>query len=382
MKLYLERCAAILNLVNKVEIFPKAITLKNKGIGFAITLPCFKYATDKIEEFIALCEKNKISNADLQELPAYPSNNDNDEILQAPPCLQKLYHEGVPVGGRDNALFCFGVYAKMRFGEEELKNKLHYYNEKVLLKPFAGKELKNLEKIEKSLRKEEYFYLCDVEPMCSRCNSSICRRMQYGLGNDLITNKKDFIVFDKIIKQDYPDDPLYFVTVNGEELRPLNISELSSMRTFSEACAVKLNFYPSWSKSKIFRDLLNKALEKTEIMPVSEDATEYGQFKQLFERFFQEHPSGNSLGDVVKGYLFYDDGWVYFEFRELKQFLYLKRFDLDDKQINNYLRKYTNSETGETTIVRKVDGQNVRLRRIKREPPASTGIKEEYLEQF
>ena len=117
-------------------------------------------------------------------------------------------------------------------------------------------------------------------------------------------------------------------------------------------------------------------------MPVSEDATEYGQFKQLFERFFQEHPSGNSLGDVVKGYLFYDDGWVYFEFRELKQFLYLKRFDLDDKQINNYLRKYTNSETGETTIVRKVDGQNVRLRRIKREPPASTGIKEKYLEQF
>ena len=51
----------------------------------------------------------------------------NDDFKDAPPCLVTLASQGFAEGSRNECLFQLGIYARQRFEESELEDKLDNY---------------------------------------------------------------------------------------------------------------------------------------------------------------------------------------------------------------------------------------------------------------
>jgi putative DNA primase/helicase len=99
------------------------------------------------------------------------------EHAEAPPCIEYLIKNGFPTGSRNNALLSLGVYAKMKFPdawEQELEAlNLRY------LTPGTPQEV---QVVIKNLKKTDYFYMCNTEPLMGVCDKVACRGKQYGVG--------------------------------------------------------------------------------------------------------------------------------------------------------------------------------------------------------
>ena len=150
---------------------------------------------------------NEISNIDLTGQSEL-EEKENDLLQGAPPCLKMLAKEGIPNGSRNNAMYNFGVYVKKRF-PDSWDTKIFNYNEKFCEPPLDKKEI---DALIKSIDGKDYQYKCKDEPIASFCNSKLCMKQEFGVGDDFTPGLEI-----KEIQKYTSNPPIFYVTI-GEDM--------------------------------------------------------------------------------------------------------------------------------------------------------------------
>jgi len=168
----------------RVEIFPKQSALASEAdTGNWINMP---YCGGDKSDRYAIVDNNKLSLEQFLDMVeagkagegAFTITMQEDAKLEeAPPCLIALSKSGVGSGGRNNALFAFGCYAKRRW-PEEWKERLAELNEKYFNPPLEEAEVTE---IAEHLEKKAYNYNCKQPPIADHCQKSLCMKRKYGI---------------------------------------------------------------------------------------------------------------------------------------------------------------------------------------------------------
>jgi len=130
------------------EVFPKQIQLKSQDdTGNFLNLPYFngddttRYAfkadgsAATLEEFYDIYEE--VRQKDITKIKI---ERPTSEYSDAPPCIELMALNKIPEGGRNNAMFHFGVYAKKKW-PTEWKTKLTMFNADATTVPLTENEL-------------------------------------------------------------------------------------------------------------------------------------------------------------------------------------------------------------------------------------------------
>ena len=195
------------------EVFPKQTELKSEDdTGNFLNLPYFngdnttRYAFNNLGEavnlksFFELYNSTKITAQQLEELQI---KRPVSEYSDGPPCIELMAQNKVGEGGRNNALFHYGVYAKNKW-PDNWKSRMVVFNDNAMEKPLSDSEISI---ITKQHDKKEWGYKCKDEPMCSLCDKTLCRSRKFGIGEEIMfPNLTDLQVICLLYTSDAADE--------------------------------------------------------------------------------------------------------------------------------------------------------------------------------
>lgn len=311
------------------EIFPKQNSLAGEddvgGFGCWINMPYFagdrttRYAIRggsslSAEEFLDQADAVEISAVELEAVRVQM-----DELLEdAPPCLQFICADGVPEGARNNAVFNLGVYAKKRHGDAWAE-RLDEMNRKYLEPPLSSAEVLG---VIKSLKKKDYGYKCGEPPLRGACNRQVCLARAHGVGGE--SNDPGITLLGLTRIDTVP--PTWIVDVEGYRIELRSTEDLISQEKFRRACVEKMNLLPTKIKPPAWDRLIQRLLEKVEVIEAPEDAGPEGQFMYLVEQFCADRAQARDREELLIGKPWTDGGMVYFRSGDLMKFLDHNRF--------------------------------------------------------
>jgi hypothetical protein len=347
----------------KAEIFPKQdyIRADRGDTGSFLNVPyhgsdkSVRFAFDdngealKIEEFFKLYNKYSLTEKELVNLKISETDNTDDFLKGAPPCLQTILKDGVPEGGRNDMMYNIGVYLKKRF-PNEWESKMYIYNEQYMKPPLKHPEMtKSIE----SLGKKDYLYKCKLEPIVSFCNSKVCSKREFGVGDNVPPPEITGI-------SKYPSDPpLYFVNIDGLSVEVDDIT-LHDPEKFSVACMNQIS-KPMLPLGKIiWRKQLVKLFEKLQMLDAPDSSKIDVQIKDLLADFINKAP-GKKIDDLKRGLPFTEDGITYFKFKDFWKYIQRSKSWTIQKQRTTKLLDDLFSAK-ESTI--KIDKESVRAMKM------------------
>ena len=347
----------------KAEIFPKQdyIRADRGDTGSFLNVPyhgnnkSVRFAFDdegealKIEEFFKLYDKYSLTEKELVNLKISETDNTDDFLKGAPPCLQTILKDGMPEGGRNDMMYNIGVYLKKRF-PNEWESKMYVYNEQYMKPPLKHTEMtKSIE----SLGKKDYLYKCKLEPIVSFCNSKVCSKREFGVGDNVPPPEITGI-------SKYPSDPpLYFVNIDGLSVEVDDIT-LHDPEKFSVACMNQIS-KPMLPLGKIiWRKQLVKLFEKLQMLDAPDSSKIDVQIKDLLADFINKAP-GKKIDDLKRGLPFTEDGITYFKFKDFWKYMQRSKSWTIQKQRTTKLLDDLFSAK-ESTI--KIDKESVRAMKM------------------
>jgi hypothetical protein len=347
----------------KAEIFPKQdyIRADRGDTGSFLNVPyhgsdkSVRFAFDdegealKIEEFFKLYDKYSLTEKELVNLKICETDNTDDLLKGAPPCLQTILKDGMPEGGRNDMMYNIGVYLKKRF-PNEWESKMYVYNEQYMKPPLKHTEMtKSIE----SLGKKDYLYKCKLEPIVSFCNSKVCSKREFGVGDNVPPPEITGI-------SKYPSDPpLYFVNIDGLSVEVDDIT-LHDPEKFSVACMNQIS-KPMLPLGKIiWRKQLVKLFEKLQMLDAPDSSKIDVQIKDLLADFINKAP-GKKIDDLKRGLPFTEDGITYFKFKDFWKYIQRSKSWTIQKQRTTKLLDDLFSAK-ESTI--KIDKESVRAMKM------------------
>jgi hypothetical protein len=347
----------------KAEIFPKQdyIRADRGDTGSFLNVPyhgnnkSVRFAFDdngealKIEEFFKLYDTYSLTEKELVNLKISETDNTDDFLKGAPPCLQTILKDGMPEGGRNDMMYNIGVYLKKRF-PNEWESKMYVYNEQYMKPPLQHTEMtKSIE----SLGKKDYLYKCKLEPIVSFCNSKVCSKREFGVGDNVPPPEITGI-------SKYPSDPpLYFVNIDGLSVEVDDIT-LHDPEKFSVACMNQIS-KPMLPLGKIiWRKQLVKLFEKLQMLDAPDSSKIDVQIKDLLADFINKAP-GKKIDDLKRGLPFTEDGITYFKFKDFWKYIQRSKSWTIQKQRTTKLLDDLFSAK-ESTI--KIDKESVRAMKM------------------
>ena len=311
------------------EIFPKQTSLLvDRGdTGNFLNMPYFggerttRYAFSvdgdaiNLEEFIKFAEERqqepehflelKITTAKAQEL-----------LPHGPPCLQTLCSQGFGEGGRNNALFNLGVYARLA-DPDNWEQMIAKYNIDHMKPPLGHGEVNT---IIKQLQKKEYFYKCDDQPIASFCNKAVCVSRKFGVGPGQSNN--DLSSLTKI----NGDPPVWILNIDGKRVE-LSTEALVSQPQFQRECVGQVNRFPVTVNPRAWQTRMQQLLDNVTVVEVPPDATHRGEFEDLLISFCCDRAKGENRDDILQGIAIWTDGRVWFQIKDVKKHLQVNGFN-------------------------------------------------------
>lgn len=275
------------------EIYPKQNTIKvgretgRRQLGNGVNLPYFylgdtnryAYRNNKkldINEFIALAHKLRLSNAEFSQLILR-------DHVDAPPCIQRMFTEGVQAGSRNEAAFHIGVYLRKAY-PESAEAKLREINNVVFSSPLPRQEL--LRTIASS-KNPDYGYRCSIDPQHSLCDRPTCLTRKYGVTvseaevADAYAKIPEFTDLVKIMS-----DPVRWeMKIDGKMVCGISTSQLLEWRFMREVIADKLTRIVPMVKNGEWERILNKAMEEVRIIDAPDDASINGVIRNRLKDF-------------------------------------------------------------------------------------------------
>ena len=265
-----------------------------------------------IENFFKLYDQKVLGEKDLIQWKANIISEE-DDLLEAPPCLVTLLSSKVKQGKRNDTMFNVGVYLRKRF-PDQWKTKLHSYNSKYMDPPLDDNNLENT--VIKSLLNKDYRYKCKQEPIVSFCESKICVKRKFGVGENVPTPEIERI-------EKFPSDPpIYYVYIDGKQVE-VDKTTLHEFEKFSVEVMDQLGQVLLPTGKVVWRKILHKIMSNKEtfkILPVPETARLDYQLKELLGDYINK-ATGKTLDDVRRGIPFTENGITYFKIEGFQKYL-------------------------------------------------------------
>ena len=314
--------AALLGFAGS-EVFPKQqeILVDRGDTGNFLNMPYFagsrttrygynsKGESLSPEEFLDFAESRCVDPDGFLDMATEPKKA--EELLpKGPPCLQQLAAQGFGEGGRNNALFNLGVYARMA-SPDKWEERVRHYNKTMMLPPLEDKEV---EIIVSQLQKKEYFYKCDDQPIASYCNKDVCIGRKFGIGPGQKAN--DLNSLTKI----NGDPPVWILDVDGKRVE-LGTDSLVSQKNFQKDCLDQINIYPKAMSDKAWTARMQTLLSNLTIIEVPPEATAKGEFEELLTSFCCDRARGAEREEILQGIAVWADECVFFQLRDLQKHL-------------------------------------------------------------
>jgi hypothetical protein len=179
--------------------------------------------------------------------------------------------------------------------------------------PLTDREIEN---VIKSLSNKDYRYKCKQEPIRSFCESKICVKRKFGVGENVPGPE-----IEKIEK--YPSDPpIYIVHIDAKQVEVDKLT-LHEFDKFSVEVMDQLGQVLLPIGKVIWRKILNKIMSNPEtykILPVPETARLDYQLKELLGDFLNK-ATGKKMEDVKRGIPFTENGYSYFKYESFSKYL-------------------------------------------------------------
>jgi len=311
------------------EIFPKQTTiLLDRGdTGNFLNMPYHgsdkttRYAFDdegkalQVQEFLEYAKPFVITPAKFRKLTM--SFGTKEGVLkEGPPCLQHLCSKGFGEGSRNNALFNLGVYARM-YNEDDWEVLVQKYNMDYLKPPLSHNEVGV---VIRQLKKKDYFYKCEDQPIKPFCDKEVCKSRKYGVGPSGVGN--DMSSLTKIDG----DPPIWILNVDGQRVE-LSTNGLTSQAQFQKECVSQINKFPIAVNQRAWQTRIQLLLDNLTIVEVPPDATLKGEFEDLLHAFCSERAKGEEREDILQGVAVWVEGRVYFQVKDVKKHLSVNDFN-------------------------------------------------------
>jgi len=310
------------------EIFPKqAEILADRGdTGNFLNMPYhngtrnMRFGFDdegsglSAEEFVDYAQRFRKTPEEFYEIDISFGVSDGEHLPEGPPCLQHLCKNGFTPGSRNNALFNLGVYARQA-DPDDWESKLHKHNMDYLHPPLARSEV---EAIIKQLKKKDYYYKCEDQPIKPHCNKDLCKTRKFGVGQGATSNVTGIIKIDG-------DPPIFIVTIDGKPVET-DTEGVHNQSSFQKACIRQLNLYPPSVNARAWQTRMQNLLDNVVIVPVAPDATSEGEFRDLLVQFCTDRAKGTTMDDLTSGISVWAEDGVYFQLKDLKKHLQLNDF--------------------------------------------------------
>ncbi len=326
------------------EVFPKQIQLKSQDdTGNFLNLPYFngddttRYAfkddgtAATLEEFYEIFSNKKQLYVDLVKVQRPQS-----EFSDGPPCIELMAINKIPEnGGRNNAMFHFGVYAKKKW-PAEWKTKLTMFNADATTVPLTENEL---DIIKRQHEKKDWGYKCNDVPMCNLCDKKLCRSRKYGIGEEIVFPALTDLQKIKLEK------PYYYLNVDGERLHLENVKFLKQQSLFQEACMEQLDFKPPTVKPRDWDTIINPLMKNHEPVEPPEGVTTADQLRNHLEEFCLNRHIGSDVNDLKKGGVWTHDGYHHFVFSMFySKFLVRQRWEINYQRTAQMLKDHCNCD--------------------------------------
>jgi hypothetical protein len=284
------------------------------------------------EEMATLGQRrSQQANKARRMLPGSKEPSNVNDFSDGPPCLQNMILDGgIQRGGQSNTLLHMGVYYK-RANPADWEKRLERANQEFLSPPGSTEGLLS---VLRSLRKKDYEYLCKTEPMCSHCNSSVCRTRKYGVGDG-----GNVPIITSLSKLD-TEPVVWFVDVEGKRLE-CSTDQLQNYMLFQKLCIERLEKSYAPIKMGEWFAILNAALQNVVLLPVPSDIARGGWFHELMEEFLTNRAKGNQREDILSGrpWECEEDQRHYFRLKDFQKFLNREGVkELNRPQISNRIR--------------------------------------------
>jgi len=327
------------------EVFPKQIKLKSQDdTGNFLNLPYFNYTKTtryaflengeaaSIDGFFGLYERNKQT---PQQLHKIKIERPVTEYSDAPPCIELMAINKIPEGGRNNAMFHYGVYAKKKW-PAEWKSRLTMFNIAASTSPLSESEV---DIIKRQHDKKEWGYKCNDTPMCNLCDKKLCKIRKYGIGEEIVFPLLSDLQKVKLEK------PYYYLNVDGERLHLENVKFLKQQNLFQEACMEQLDFKPPTVKPKDWDMIINPLMKNHEPVEPPEGVTTQDQLQNHLEEFCLDRHIGSDIKDLKRGGVLTKEGYHHFIFDKFyNQFLIRKRWDVPYSRTAQMLKETCNCD--------------------------------------
>ena len=172
--------------------------------------------------------------------------------------------------------------------------------------------------IGKQLKRKDYFYRCNDQPIASHCNSPLCRTRKHGIGASGGTP-----LFSNLTKQD-SDPPIWFLDVEGGRLE-LETDDLLNQNRFQRKCMDALNKIPPKVKENVWRQIIQQLLDSLTIVEVPKESSTEGHFLELLETFCTERPA-REKDELLLHKPWTERGKTYFRLMDLMEYLHRNNF--------------------------------------------------------
>lgn len=307
-----------------VEIFPKQTMLaSNKDTGNWLNMPYFEHRNTKrygllngnpldARQFLDLAFRIRITEQQLMEVEVKLSG----EFEDGPPCLQMLCKGGgISEGGRNNTLFAMGVYAKMKF-PDEWEAKIEEMNVKLLSKPLPSREVQELIK---SAKKKDYFYPCSRQPLSGACNKDLCRKREFGVGQ----NNDDFSLNLGSLTKIATEPPVWIIDIEGIRVQ-MDTEDLMMQERFRRTCVMSINKLPPLIKRNDWEKILREKLESVEIIDAPVESRQASRISQYALQYLLNTPPARVRDEILVGRPWYEKSQEVIMFRGNDMIRYLE----------------------------------------------------------
>ena len=325
------------------EVFPKQIQLKSQDdTGNFLNLPYFngddttRYAflengnAASLDGFYGLYQRNV--QQDITKIKIERPKSDYDD---APPCIELMAMNKIPEGGRNNAMFHFGVYAKKKW-PAEWKSRITMFNIAASTSPLSESEV---DIIKRQHDKKDWGYKCNDVPMCNLCDKKLCRSRKFGIGEEIVFPALTDLQKIKLEK------PYYYLNVDGERLHLENVKFLKQQSLFQEACMEQLDFKPPTVKPKDWDMIINPLMKNHEPVEAPEGVTTADQLTNHLEEFCLNRHIGSDVTDLKKGGVWTNGGYHHFVFSMFySKFLVRQRWEINYQRTAQMLKDHCNCD--------------------------------------
>jgi len=327
------------------EVFPKQIELKSEeDTGNFLNLPYFNHEVSTryafkddgsaatLEEFYGI-----YNNAKQLDVGSIKVLRPDSEFSDGPPCIETLAAEKISEGGRNAALFHFGVYAKKKW-PNNWKEKISWFHENYIVGDLDQREI---DIIKNQHEKKDWGWKCNDVPMCNVCDKQLCKTRQFGIGNS--------VMFPELsdLQEIQLEEPYYYLNIDGKRLKLPSAKYLRQQPLFEEACIAGIGIFPPTMKIKDWKILVNQLLSTREIIPPPKGTSKKDQLQNHLEEFCTNRTSTTvEKDDIKKGAVFTDEGKHYFLFDSFFYgFLQRRRWDVKFQETSQMLREHCGCTT-------------------------------------